>query len=86
MYIYRKLISPLIRRAARGIYHDLRWIREHYIEQTTFESNRTWKNTTTMDHAKLVEEHLRCKAYFIAEKDGFKKNPVEYWEQARKTI
>jgi hypothetical protein len=43
-----------------------------------------WKHARTMHHEKLVEEHLRIKAYLIAEKDGFRKNPIEYWEEARR--
>lgn len=41
-----------------------------------------WKRDTTMNHDKLIDEHLRQKAYLIAEKDGFRKNPEEYWQEA----
>jgi len=44
----------------------------------------TWKHETTQDHGKLVEEHLRLKAYLIAEKDGFRKDPAVYWEEAQR--
>lgn len=43
-----------------------------------------WKHQRTMDHEKLVEEHLRQKAFLIAEKDGFRKDPAEYWEEAKR--
>jgi len=43
-----------------------------------------WKRETTQDHGKLVEEHLKVKAYLIAEKDGFRKDPAVYWEEAQR--
>lgn len=43
-----------------------------------------WKRETTMHHERLVEEHLRLKAYLIAEKDGFSKDPAVYWEEAQR--
>ena len=43
-----------------------------------------WKRHTTMHHEKLVEDHLRLKAFLIAEKDGFRKDPAEYWEEAKR--
>jgi hypothetical protein len=42
-----------------------------------------WKLNTTMHYEKMVEDHLRTKAYLIAEKDGFRKDPAVYWEEAR---
>jgi len=46
--------------------------------------NPNWKHERTLHHEKLVEEHLRLKAYFIAEKDGFRKDPAVYWEEAKR--
>lgn len=47
-------------------------------------SDNSWKFKTCYDHQALVQEHLSKKAYYIAEKDGFKKTPKEYWQEALK--
>ena len=43
-----------------------------------------WKRTRCLDFGALVEEHLKTKAFLIAEKDGFKKTAEEYWNEAKK--
>jgi len=43
-----------------------------------------WKRTRCLDFEALVEDHLKTKAFFIAEKDGFKKTASEYWTDAKK--
>lgn len=43
-----------------------------------------WKRVCHTDIGKLVEKQLQEKAYYIAEKDGFKKSPEEYWQEALK--
>jgi len=47
-------------------------------------SKTDWKHQTTYDHEVLVQQHLEVKAYYIAEKDGFKKTHEEYRQEALK--
>ena len=46
--------------------------------------DNSWKWKTTYDHKALVQQHLEVRAYYLAEKDGFKKTPEEYWQEALK--
>lgn len=43
-----------------------------------------WKRTCHTDINALVEKQLKEAAYYIAEKDGFKKSQEEYWQEALK--